>query len=120
MNNENRMNQKSDRMNRFVNSVAAAQELQTQTIAQALKQRLTEYGMSEQQADQVLTEEVIQKLQEDMTVDEYKIDFSSKASDYPPIILGMIFQKLKPIAMKWIEENKPQAWFKPMFESKTI
>ncbi len=36
--------------------------------------------------------------------------------EYDDVIYRIIYMTIKPIALKWIEENAPLAWFKPMFQ----
>ncbi len=45
----------------------------------------------------------------------YHITWESPASDYPESLYGLWFITLKPIALKWIDDNIPQAWFRMMF-----
>ena len=46
----------------------------------------------------------------------YDITFDRPAEEYPDAIYNVLFLVIKPIALKWIEKNKPMAWFKAMFE----
>lgn len=46
----------------------------------------------------------------------YQITFDSPSDGYPDMMYAMWFELVvKPIAYKWICDNKPKAWFKPMF-----
>jgi hypothetical protein len=36
--------------------------------------------------------------------------------DYPPMFVGIIGMTIDGIAMKWIKEHKPNAWFRHMFD----
>ena len=46
----------------------------------------------------------------------YKITWGRPSPEYPQVMYAVWFMTIKPIALKWIEENCPQAWFKGMFE----
>jgi len=48
--------------------------------------------------------------------DDYKINFSDPSDTYPEVIYNIMFVTVRKTGLKWIEDNKPQAWFKPMFE----
>ena len=45
----------------------------------------------------------------------YHITWDSPASDYPDSLYNLWFITVKPIALKWIDDNIPQAWFRMMF-----
>ena len=84
------------------------------TVRQNLEARLISYGMSEEQAKEVM-DLCIPML--NSLIPDYHITFDAEAYIYPSISYGLWFQSMKPVALKWIEENKPMAWFKPMFEN---
>lgn len=86
------------------------------TTKQVLHKQLTDNGMFDSQADKVLEIAIpeIEKL-----VPNYRITWDRPASEYPEQIFYIWWWWwwcLKPIALKWIEENAPQACFKPCFE----
>lgn len=83
------------------------------TIANSLIEKLIQNGMSETQAKEVL--EVSNPSLNEL-IDDYSLDLNQSASSYPIVIINILFASIKPIALKWIEDNKPQAWFKPMFQ----
>lgn len=83
------------------------------TVREKFQQMLIERGMFDTQANEVM-DLAIPEIQS--MFDDYQITFNSPADQYPSMIYGLIFLAIKPIALKWIEENKPMAWFKPMFE----
>jgi len=70
-------------------------------------------GMSETQANEVMSEAVPHLKSLD---DDYTISFERAYNEYPENLYLLWYEEIKPIALKWIEENKPQAWFKPMFQ----
>jgi hypothetical protein len=81
-------------------------------VKEKLESMLVNNGMFESQAKEVM-EIAMPKLNE--LVDDYKISFYSSYSEYPEVIYDVLFLAVKPIALKYIEENIPQAWYKPMF-----
>lgn len=83
------------------------------TTVEQLENMLINRGMFESQAKEVMKIAIseLNKLTED-----YKITFDRPANEYPEAIYTILFLAIKPIALKWIEENIPQAWFKPMFQ----
>lgn len=52
---------------------------------------------------------------EEKAIDPYLITWDSPSTDYPDSIYAIWQITINPIAFKWIEENKPMAWFKNMF-----
>ena len=70
-------------------------------------------GMFESQAEQVME---IAKPKLDSILEDYNFTWDRPASEYPDVIYNVVYASLKPIALEWIEENAPQAWFKPMFQ----
>lgn len=43
------------------------------------------------------------------------IKFNSPSDHYPDALYRTLIFLVKPIALKWIDDNKPMAWFRPMF-----
>lgn len=82
------------------------------TVREKLQNMLVNKGMFESQANEVMNiaEPELNKL-----VNDYKITFDRPADEYPSEIYTILFMALRPIALKWIEENIPMAWYKPMF-----
>lgn len=85
---------------------------QTITVREKLENMLMHRGMFLTQAEAVMDIAIteLNKLHAD-----YKITFDSRASDYPDMLYSVWFMHIKPIALKWIDENKPQAWFREIF-----
>ncbi len=48
----------------------------------------------------------------------YQINWDAPSFHYPDGLYAVWFMSIKPIALKWIDENKPQAWFREMFVDK--
>lgn len=83
------------------------------TIKEKLKKMLTDRGMFDNQADDVLKEAIPQI--ESLTPD-YKITWDRPDSEYPDAVYSVMWLSLRDAALKWIDKNAPQAWFRPMFE----
>ena len=41
--------------------------------------------------------------------------WNENVDNYPEMMKGLNFMAVKPIVLEWLEENHPEAWFKPMF-----
>lgn len=74
-----------------------------------LLNNLISMGMSDSQAEESLDYAIKKHKQEGDTY----VDFDG---DYPKFMVSIVILTLKPYLLEWIEENKPQAWFKPMFQ----
>ena len=74
---------------------------------------LFEMGMFEDQAKAVM-ELAIPVC--DAVIPDYKITWDRPADEYPEPFYRVVFLSVKPVAKKYIEDNCPMAWFKPMFE----
>jgi hypothetical protein len=83
------------------------------TTREKLQEILEGMGMSNYQSNEVM-ELAIPQLDE--VIESYSITWNSPSSEYPEEIYNVLILAIRPIALKWIEENKPLAWFKPMFE----
>lgn len=82
------------------------------TVRDRFESMLVGNGMFESQAKEVM-DIAIPQLNE--SVEYYQITFNRPQEEYQCGIYGVIFDIIKPIALKWIEDNAPNAWFKPMF-----
>ena len=76
---------------------------------------LIENGMSNNQAKEVMVKAMVNL---NTMFTDYNISWNRSADEYPSVVHNVIFNGIKKIALDWIEENKPMAWFKPMFENK--
>lgn len=83
------------------------------TLLETIKGRLVSNGMFEKQADEVM-KLAIPELQN--LVEGYSLSLDRPASEYSKIMTDILYASVKPIALGWIEENTPQAWFKPVFQ----
>ena len=82
------------------------------TVREKLESMLVANGMFENQAKEVI-DLSIPKLNE--LADDYTITFESPSNQYPDMIYNLWYITIKPIALKWIDDNKPMAWFREMF-----
>lgn len=82
------------------------------TVRTKLESMLVSNGMFENQAKEVI-DLAIPKLNE--LANDYKITFESPDDHYPDVMYKLWFMTIKTIALKWIDENKPEAWFREMF-----
>ena len=82
------------------------------TVRGKLVANLISMGMSSEQGNSVM-DKAAPELQN--TIENYNITFDSHSSEYPDVIYDVLFMAIKPIALKWIDDNKPHAWFRPMF-----
>ena len=79
------------------------------TVEAEMKNYLIENGMSNDQANSVITE----------TKKEMEFTFNnwdSPIDTYSSQLRGLIKLSVKQTALKWLNKNKPLAWFKPIFE----
>lgn len=82
------------------------------TTKEKLKEMLTSRGMFDNDADKVL-DDVIPQI--DAYATGYNITWDRPASEYPDVLYGVMWVPLQEAALKWIDSNAPQAWFRPMF-----
>ena len=82
------------------------------TVREKLESMLVANGMFESQAKEVM-ELAIPRLNE--LAGDYVITFDSPSEDYPSMLYNVWYISVKPIALKWIDDNKPLAWYREMF-----
>lgn len=80
------------------------------TTREKVIKQLEDNGMFLEQAEQVF-----KKAQPLLKRDDYTITWDRPASEYPEPFYNVLWVMIKPIALQWIDENCPQAWFRPMF-----
>lgn len=78
------------------------------TFDQAISSRLEESGIWPQDVQSIL--ELAKKGMP--TMDDV---WSRSTIGYNPVVLNVAWIAVKSIALEWIEENQPNAWYKPMF-----
>ncbi len=81
------------------------------TVEQKLLTYLTDRGMSDNQAKEVLSD-YLKSVAKDT---DYQITLGSDSGSYPNEVYHALFSGLNHQAVQWIEKNVPLAWFKPMF-----
>lgn len=87
------------------------------TTREKLEGMLVANGMSESQAKEVM-DIAIPQLNE--IVEDYSITWDRDSFEYPSITYPILFQSIKPIALTYIEDKCPNAWFRPMFFTRNI
>ena len=83
------------------------------TVRDFFTGRLEENGMFENEAKEVL-ELAIPKVEE--MVPGYNITWDRPKNEYPEAIYTIMWNVIKEVALEWIEENAPEAWYKAMFQ----
>lgn len=81
------------------------------TVRQELAKRLMDMGMFESQALEVL-KLAEPKLNEVLKDNSIALDMDG---GYDGSVYRVLISFIKPIALKWIKEKMPMAWYKPMF-----
>lgn len=74
---------------------------------------LYDHGMFPDQAKQVMSVAVPEM---DAILPDYRITWDRPAEEYPEPFYTSGWLTVRKIAAKWIEENCPKAWFRPMFD----
>lgn len=80
------------------------------TIEEKLVEILVSNGMFDTQAKEVLRNVKADKVNKPM-----RQRWNDALEDYPEILVNALWINTKQHALKWIDENAPQAWFRPMF-----
>jgi len=80
------------------------------TVRNKLEANLISNGMYEQQAKEIIDISIVE-----IQKNEKNISFNAPADSYPKVVYNALYLTIKPIALKWIEENKPAAWNKGLF-----
>jgi hypothetical protein len=82
----------------------------TETVAQWVLHQLEERGMFENDAARVLA-----KLKDDPTCAAMRGRWDHPISDYPAPLLATVLVAAKAEGLKWIDENCPRHWARPLF-----
>jgi hypothetical protein len=90
------------------------------TIKEKLKKMITSRGMFESQFDQVFPLIEAELLSFTSRASINPIDWEDSAESYPEILYKVIWVTSSPIILKWIDENCPNAWFRPMFAPTSV
>lgn len=78
------------------------------TFLDDMKQRLVGQGMFESQAQQVMGRAMEQ-------MDDMKGRWGHQVDGYPPLMVDLIWISIQRVAYVWIEDNMPEAWYRPIF-----
>jgi hypothetical protein len=81
------------------------------TLRIQLEQLITSRGVSEKDAEEIVQLAIMQ----DNDSSELNVKFDDDKADYPTSVLRAVYFSFKPYIVKWIDQNKPQAWYRPMF-----
>lgn len=84
------------------------------TTREKLIEMCIDNGMFPEQAKEVV-ELAISEI--DKLVDGYKTTWDRPANEYPDGLYAVMFLTVADVAIKWIDENLPKAWFRSMFLS---
>jgi hypothetical protein len=74
-------------------------------------QELEKNGLFNHQALDVFT--LVEK-----NMSEMRSRWNDDVSGYPPVMKNIVWANVKIVTLKYIETTCPDAWFKPMFETK--
>lgn len=80
------------------------------TFEQNMKMLLEQSGMFPEQA-----QEVIELSKTDNINESMKGRWSDDVEGYPPMMVKVLWMSTKTIALQWIDENLPEAWYRSMF-----
>ena len=81
------------------------------TFSEKIKSMLTQCGMFDDMAEKVL-----EMVKADPANEVMKNRWNDRVSDYPQVMENIMWLAAKKSALEYIEENCPNAWFKPVFE----
>jgi hypothetical protein len=82
------------------------------TFYEFFEDKLYNCGMFKDQCKEVLK----LAMEDNVLNDTMDNRWNDKISDYPEFLLAIIWLSIKDAALKYIEENCPEAWFKPIFQ----
>ncbi|MGD1524021.1 hypothetical protein [Vibrio owensii] len=82
---------------------------------------LVQNGMFEEQANKVM--ENVESHSEDLkgtwALDSMHDNWNKDAFGYPHMILQLAWRHVQRMAVKWTEDNAPEAWFLPVLKEKS-
>lgn len=78
------------------------------TIEQKMQKRLEKNGMFESQAEKVMLLAKNHVLFADL-------DLHWKDEEYPDMLLASVWISIREVALEWIDQNIPKAWYRDMF-----
>jgi len=77
---------------------------------------LVSKGMFDIQATEVMNRVVIDSKNKDSANNAMNGRWDDKVEDYPPTMSVVLSIAIEPIALEWIKDTLPEAWFRPMFD----
>ena len=80
------------------------------TIEEKLKQMLIDKGLFEDMA-----EEIMQQVKADDINAVMTNRWGEPVEGYPGSVLAVLWISTRDTALEWIDENLPNAWFRPLF-----
>ena len=81
------------------------------TFEKKLKKYLTDRGMFDSDADKVFEIYRTNPMSQTMSG-----RWTDDADDYPPVMFNLLAAGLRTVARKWLADNAPMAWFRPIFD----
>jgi hypothetical protein len=85
------------------------------TLEAWTKKYLTDRGMFRDQADAVFA-----KVVEDSALESMRGRWHDQVEHYPPSIPVVLAISIDKVALAWIDENKPKAWYRDVFVRSTV
>lgn len=82
------------------------------TFEEKMKNLLVANGMFESQADGVIT---MAKTHDALY--SFADNWQKDISTYPDMMVNVVWMGIKRVAVLWIDEHMPQAWYREMFAS---
>lgn len=82
------------------------------TIEEKLVEMLYESGLFKNQAV-----EIVERAKANVVNESMQNRWQDQAEGYPPQLLAVLWVSVKDHALEWIDENCPQAWFRPLFDN---
>ncbi|MFC1721947.1 hypothetical protein ACFL0Z_03465 [Patescibacteria group bacterium] len=88
------------------------------TIEERLKQMLIGAGMRDEDAEKVMltAKPELEKLPIFAGIIANKT-WNGLAKGYPEMVFNSLWYRLKEIALEWVQQNKPETWYRPIFEN---
>jgi len=82
------------------------------TLEEKIKEMLFERGLFEDQA-----KEIFDMMREDKANESMQDRWRDDIAGYPEPLLAVLWMSAKLTAVQWIDDNCPQAWYRPLFAS---
>ena len=80
-------------------------------------EELKKRGMFDEQAHEVMERVVLNSHSNENSVHwDMRDRWSDNINNYPPMLQPIVFMGIEPIALEYIKEKCPNAWFRPMFD----